>query len=86
MAASAQGGDIGVDQCRFAGPGRTGKADHRRAADARTDAPINEIRGGAAALHQRDAACQRRRIARCEPVDEIVMHRAGFAALRRLRR
>jgi phage tail tape-measure protein len=82
----AQGGDIGIDQCRFAGSGRTGKADHRRATDARTDTPINEIRGSAAALHQGDAACQRRRMARCEPVDEIVMRRAGFAALRLLRR
>ena len=48
-------GDIGVDQCRLAGAGRTGKADHRRAADARTDAPINAICGSAAALHQGDA-------------------------------
>jgi uncharacterized protein len=52
----------------------------------------NEIADDAAgavgdeATHKGDAACQRRRIARCEPVDEIVTHRAGFAALRRLRR
>ena len=76
-AADAQGGDIGVDQRRFAGPGCTGEADHRRPADARTNASMNEIRGGAATFHQRDAARQRRGIARREPVEKIVMHRTG---------